>query len=429
MTRQLSSTKNHQPSPNSQSFTVFIGIDWADEEHAVCILVGDEIQREQLPQNAEAISRWIQELDRRFGDRKIAVILEQSRGALIHALVEYPQLALFPINPKQASCYRESLANSGKKDDPTDAECLARFLREHHGSWRPLRMDDVRTRKIGRFAELRRKTIELRTQTHLRLVSLLKTYFPSAFHIEKATSEAALLAMLRRWPTLHELQRANPKTVKAEIARRCRRNAEKLDELIRTIRAERPLTTDEAIIEPDGMYAQMLVKQLLDLDQSIADFDQRIAELFEAHPDAEIFRSPPGAGAALAPRLLAAFGSDRERFASAEEVQCFCGIAPITKQSGKSHRVQKRYACNRYQRQTFHEFADHARKWSPWSKAYYKSLRARGLKHNAALRSLAFKWIRILFRCWQDHKPYDEQRYLQQLKRKNVPYLKYLEIA
>ena len=133
-----------------------------------------------------------------------------------------------------------------------------------------------------------------------------------------------------------------------------------------------------------------------------------------------IIRAP---GAALAPRLLVAFGTDRDRFASADEVQAYSGIAPVTKRSGKSCHVTKRYFCNKFLRQTFHEFADHARKWSTWSKAFYQHLRARGHRHHAAVRSLAFKWIRILFRCWKNRQSYDEARYLQQLQSKGANYL------
>ena len=122
-------------------------------------------------------------------------------------------------------------------------------------------------------------------------------------------------------------------------------------------------------------------------------------------------------------------GSDRERFASARDVQCYCGIAPVTKKSGNSCSVRRRFACPKFLRQTFHEFADHARKWSPWSKAYYEYLLAKGTKHNAAVRALAFKWIRIIFRMWKERTTYDESTYLKQLQKKNSPCLKFLEKA
>ena len=138
-----------EPQPAAEparQFAAFVGIDWADKEHAVCVLdaVPDRQQerprREVLPHTPEAIAAWADALARDFGDRPVAVMVEQSRGALLQALMQYPQLVLFPINPKQAARYRQALVHSGRKDDPTDAECLARFVREHHRqlrAWKP----------------------------------------------------------------------------------------------------------------------------------------------------------------------------------------------------------------------------------------------------------------------------------------------------
>ena len=135
------------------------------------------------------------------------------------------------------------------------------------------------------------------------------------------------------------------------------------------------------------------------LNKAIEEFDQHLQDLVVArHPDQALFRSLPGAGDALVPRLIAAFGSDRDRYQTATQAQCYSGIAPITRQSGKSRHVNKRLACPKFLRQTFHEFADHARKWSRWAKAYYTMKRAQGAAHHAAVRALAYKWIRIIYR-------------------------------
>lgn len=406
---------------------IFVGIDWADREHAVCLLDGEQRRRQTLDHSPEAIAEWVGRLAQQAAGRTIVVAIEQSNGGLFHALMQYPQLALFPINPKQAARYREALANSGKKDDSTDAELLARFVREHHASLRRWQPDDQVTRQLGRLTELRRKAVELRKKTVQQLNSLLKLYFPQARTFVGELHQPPALELLRRWPTLRGLQRTNPATLRKFFRQHGRRNDEKIDTLIQKIREMKPLTTDCAIVAPNAQFVQMLVKQIKLFNAAVAEFDEEIHKLFAAHDDAAVFRSLPGAGAALAPRLLVAFGSDRRRFDTAADVQSYSGIAPVTKSSGKSCRVQRRFACAKFLRQTFHEFADHARKWSPWSKAYYKSLRDRGHRHHAALRSLAYKWIRILFRLWQDRKTYDEQQYLQQLRKKQVSYLKYLE--
>jgi transposase len=408
------------PAPElPRQFAAFIGIDWADEEHAVCVLDGPRLRREVLSHTPEAIAAWAAGLARDFNQQPVAVMVEQSRGALLHALMQYPQLVLYPINPKQAARYREALVHSGKKDDPTDAECLARFVREHHRQLRAWKPEDPVTRQLAQLVELRRKAVESRKQTTQQCIARLKQYFPLALEL----GDSLYLAVVERWPTQQALARANPATLRKFFAQHGRRNEEQVNELIARIRAATPLTTDRAIIEPNALAVKFLVKELRVLEAAVAEFDAAIAECFAAHPDAELFRSPPGAGAALAPRLLVAFGTDRQRFTSADEVQAFSGIAPVTKRSGKSCQVTKRYFCNKFLRQTFHEFADHARKWSTWSKAFYEHLRAQGHRHHAAVRSLAFKWIRILFRCWKNRQLYDEARYLQQLQSKKVAYL------
>ena len=120
----------------------------------------------------------------------------------------------------------------------------------------------------------------------------------------------------------------------------------------------------------------------------------------------------------LVPRLISAFGSVRDRCQSAEEIQRRSSIAPVTRQSGKTRHVSRRYACPKFLRQTFHEFANHARKWSRWPAAYFRQQREAGCKHNTAVRTLAFKWIRIIFRLWKTYSIYDEDRYIQQLEKR-----------
>ena len=123
------------------------------------------------------------------------------------------------------------------------------------------------------------------------------------------------------------------------------------------------------------------------------------------------------------------FGTDRQRFQTAEELQTLSGVAPVTKRSGKTHLIHRRWACPKFLLQTFHEFAHCSCKKSIWAKAFYLYQRSRGKGHHAALRALAFKWIRILFRCWQTSTPYSEDRYLQALRRQQVPLLAFLPPA
>jgi Transposase IS116/IS110/IS902 family len=158
--------------------------------------------------------------------------------------------------------------------------------------------------------------------------------------------------------------------------------------------------------------------QLLSLIRAIQKFDSRIAHLFAQHADHDLFDSFPGAGDVCAPRLAAAFGTDRSRWDSAVEMQSHSGIAPVTERSGKSLWIHHRLACPKFIKQTFHEFADQSVRFSKWARAYYDQMRARGKHHHAALRALAYKWIRILFRCWKDRSLYNEEKYLQALRQR-----------
>ena len=175
-----------------------------------------------------------------------------------------------------------------------------------------------------------------------------------------------------------------------------------------------------------AMAVKLLVTQIQDIRKTVKEFDAKIAEIMKKHPHAHLFTSLRGAGSALAPRLLCAFGSQKDRWEDADSLAAFSGIAPVTRKSGTKCQVRRRYACPKFIRQTFHEFADSARLYCPWTKARYRMLRDRGTKHHAALRKLARSWIRILFRVWQTGTPFDCDRYIAQLKQRCPEITRYL---
>jgi transposase len=199
------------------------------------------------------------------------------------------------------------------------------------------------------------------------------------------------------------------------------RNKKRIEERITAIHSALPLTEDEAIVTGEALKAQALVEMLAVLRSRIEEYDQHIARVVADHPESSLFASLPGAGNVLVPRMIAAFGTRRDLFGSANEIQCLSGIAPVTESSGKKHWVHFRRACSHFLRQTFHEFAAHSIASSGWARAYYDAQRKNNKSHHAAVRALAYKWIRIIFRCWKDRKPYDEQMYLRSLKRTGSP--------
>ena len=415
-------------SSQEQEYAAFIGIDWADEKHAVWMQAAGLVVECELKQTAEDLDAWAAQLHERFGGRPVAVCLEQSRGALIYALLKYDFLVLFPINPKQASRYREALHPSGRKDDPLDAAVLGSFLAKHHRQLRPWRPDDACTRLLRLLSEDRRHAVDERTAHKNRLRQRLKEVFPLA--LELVGSDLAddwFLRLLVKFPSHAELRKASPRTLERLLPKRRRvPDDEPLDPRIARIRAAAVLVTDKPIVQAGAMMVVQLGKLILQLNATVAEYDRALAAELAQHPDAELFKSFPGVGASLAPRMAAAFGTDRERYSDAQDMQQLSGIAPVIVGSGKSRSVRRR-ACPKFVRQTFHEHADHSRKASPWARAYYRLLRSRGKGHHAAIRGLAFKWQRILFRCWQTRTPYDEARHLAQLQLNHSPLLPLLQ--
>jgi transposase len=420
--------KNELPQADRPRPALFIGIDWADREHEAYVIDGQGTgTRETIEQTPEAIDVWVAEKLQQAGGEPIAILLEQKRGALIHALMFREKVILYPINPKQLAHYRQSYSNAACKADVTDARLLARLLSERHTFLKPWQPDDESTRSLARLCETRRRLVnELRRLTQ-QLTDQLKAYFPLVLQLRTGRSlDPLMLEVLRRWPDPRQLRRADRRILHKVLHSHGCRNEEKRKAIIERIRSAKLLSQDRAVIEPAAVLVQLLVKQIPLLQEAIGELEAKINAEMKTHPDASLFTVLPGAGQVLAPRLLAAFGSQRNRYASSDEIAVLSGIAPVTKQSGKKRLVHRRYACCKFMRQTFHEFADQARRWCPWSKAYYRLQRSTGMKHHAAVRKLASRWIRILFRVWKDRTAYDPDAYLATIKRKNpaiIPFL------
>jgi transposase len=189
------------------------------------------------------------------------------------------------------------------------------------------------------------------------------------------------------------------------------------------------LTADQGVVEPLQLLVTALIAQLKVLLPSITTCNTKIEALFVTHPDAALFAALPGAGPQLAPRLLVAFGEARSRFQTAQDLLRHAGIAPVKEISGQKSWVHWRWSCPKFLRQTFVEWALQTRKHSFWAEEFYQMQRKKGKTPQAAIRALAFKWIRIVFRCWQDRQPYDEVKYLMALKRKGSPLVQNLAIA
>jgi transposase len=406
-----------------QDFAAFVGIDWGDKKHDACLKAADSDEAEffVVEHSPEAIATWAAQLRERFNGRPIAVCLETNRGPIVSALLEHDIFVLFPVNPQSLARYRQAWSPSGAKDDPTDAQLALDVLLKHPDKLRPLRRQSAPMRALCRMVEDRRRLVGDRVRITNRLIAALKAYYPQVLDWFQDKDTTVFCDFVERWPTVDQARKARKSTLESFFHDHNVRHTDRIEARIEQIKTATPLTKDAGVIAPALLLVKSLIPQLRALLVAIEAYDDEIERTCGKLADFKIFRSFPSAAAVYAPRLLAALGEDRERFKTANELQRYCGVAPVTERSGKQHWVHWRLKSSKFPRQTFVEWAALTIPRSYWASEFYKAQRARGATHQAALRALAFKWARILFRCWKDGSTYDESRYLKHLKIRKSP--------
>lgn len=408
-------------------YAALIGIDWADSKHDICLidLASDRHEASVLKHSPQSLDEWACSLQARFKGQQIAVCLEQSRGPLIYALLKYDFLVLYPINPSTLARYRQAFSPSRHKDDPTDAAYLAELLlshREHLRAWQP---DDERTRTLRYLVEHRRRLVSDRTRISNRMTSLLKCYFPQALDWFPSIRTTVACDFLLRWPELSALKGVRRATLVRFFQTHNSVRREAIEKRVDSIKQAVPLVTDRAVIISSVLMTRALASQMKTTLSAIQQFDAEIAALCAVNQDFALMRSLPGAGPNYAARLTVALGTDRQRWQSADELARLSGVAPVIERSGQTCRVRWRYFCPKFLRQTFHEYAGESVRHSFWARAYYDGQREKGKSHQAAVRALAFKWIRIIYKCWQTRTAYDEVKYLDSLRKKGSTLLNF----
>jgi transposase len=416
---------------STENYVAYIGIDWADRKHDVALYdcASNTWQESIIQTRPQDILDWVNQLRTCYGEGKIAVAMEQKRGPLLYALCQYDNLVLFPINPRTVANYRKAFQPSRAKSDPVDARLLVELMQKHPEKLERWIAGCPQTRALRQWVESRRMLVGEKVRLTNRITASLKSYFPQVLDWFEDKDTLVFCAFLKEFPSVNVAQAATPEQLtqffrshqagrKSAIARRLQQIAD----------AGPPLTQDEAIVLPAQALTLALIDLLKIVITQLTGFNAKIAALFETIPDAELFSTLPGAGPHLAPRLLVAFGAERSRFNSAQAFMSYVGIAPVKEESGKKRWVHWRWSCPIFLRQTFVEWVNQSRRFSPWSQAFYQQQKRAGKTHQKAIRSLAYKWGRILWRCWKDNTAYDEEKYLSALTRKNSPLIKLMEL-
>jgi transposase len=409
---------------SSPPYDLIIGLDRSDRKadlHLIEISNGKR-RSETVDTSPENLWEWLLQLRQQHPQARVALCLEQPAANLIAFLEAYQWITLYAINPITLQKYREAFVTSRAKDDAKDALYLAELLLNHHEKLKPWAPEDHQTRAVQQLVFHRRAVVDERTGLTNRLQALLKQYFPQALVLCGDDLWRPLATrFLLKWSSLQAVQKTKPATLKEFYYLNGSRSEKLMQQRLDLMKKAVPLTDEKAIIESFALRVQFICRQLQLLHQTLHTFNERIVLVFKEHEDHEIFASLPGAGPVLAPRLLASMGSQRERYDKAANLQHYTGVAPVTKQSGGKRHVHRRYLCPKFHRQSFHEYAKESVLWSRWAAAYYLQQRTKGSPHHTAVRALAFKWQRIIWRCWQSRKPYEEKIYEAALAKAKSP--------
>lgn len=406
--------------------TYWAGVDWGDKEHA-CVVV-DGTRRVQARFRVPNSSQGLVELSARL--REFAnfqgVAVESHRGPLMVHLLQ-DGFSVYPINPKLSHAWRKNDTVAECKSDGRDGRVLAQELCVRHEGLQVFVSEDGETRKLALLCEDHQSLVQERTRLVQALQSTLKQYFPAALGVFREWTSPTAWAWLKRFPTPEAFARARKQTVykflKGHRVGITPQWQQRVEDRAKALEWPRDMEASEAY----ERRVNQLVARLQVLQSEIDKYARRIDELFETRDEAAIFRSLPGAGATLAPRLAMIFGKQKDRYDSADPLRQLTGTAPVTKASGRTVDVKFRRACRKPWRNTLHLFANSSKKFCPWARAYYNYRRQKGDSHPLALRKLADKWLKIIFRMWKDDRPYDDRRHLLDLVRKRSPILDYFQ--
>lgn len=413
MTASISSNPNPVPEVFAE-LGHFVGFDWATKKHDVVAVdrAGKIVLTLTFADTAEG---WAELRAKLAPLGKVGVAIETSRGPAVERLLD-AGWTVFPMNPKAAERFRDRKAPSGAKDDMLDAWSFADALRTDGHGWRPLRPDDSHTQLLRMLCRDEIGLIEQRTALILQLLAALREYYPAALEAFDDWTMPSAWEFIARFPTPGELVRAGLRRWQKFLHTQrlyCQTTAQKRLEIF--ARAMEFISPSKSATTAKSMLAVAIVEQLRTLEAQIRKYRREIEQSFADHPDNDIFGSLPGGGKKLAPRLLGEIGANRDVFASAEALQCYAGTAPLTKKSGTSCYAKIRRACNKVLRATVHLWADLSRRLCAWAEAYYQQKKRQGHSHARALRCLGQRWLKILWRMWQDRVPYDEALHMRSL--------------
>ena len=390
---------------------LFVGDDWAEDHHDVHLMdeTGLQLARRRLPEGLAGIGAFHALVaDHADEPEEVVVGIETDRGLWVQALIA-AGYQLYAINPLAVARYRDRHNVAGAKSDAGDAKVLADLVRTDRHNHRPIAGDSHDAGAIKVLARGHQNLIWSRNRQTNALRSALREYYPGALVAFDDLAATDCLAVLAKAPTPAVGARLSVGQISAALKRGGRqRNLDRRANEIRDALRNEQLTAPEAIVDAFAATTIAAVGIIAELNRQITRLEQSLADRFEQHPDADIYRSLPGLGVILGARALGEFGDDPDRYANPKSRKNYAGTSPLTVASGKKRAVLARHVRNRRLYDAIDQWAFCALSNSPGCRAFYDQHRAAGDLHHQALRALANRLVGILHGCVQHRALYDE---------------------
>jgi transposase len=402
---------NTNPNNDWTKHAHFAALDWASDHHDVVIVDHSGAIAAEF-RFAHTAAGWAEFTEKMQPYAGAPLALETSSGPAVDQLLQRGW-TLYPVNPKAAERYGERKVPSGTKTDRHDGWSLADALRTDGHGWRPLLPQDEATATLRGLCRDESALIEQRTALVNQLLAALREYYPVALALFDDWTRPYAWALIAQFPTPQQLQDAGKRRWEKFLHTQCLWRSDTAPPRLELMARANALQASPAVVQAKTLLATTLVKVLQTLEVQLGEYRRRITEAFTQHPDHDVFGSLPGAGEKLAPRLLGEVGSVRAVYPDADALCCQAGVSPVSFQSGKLDQARIRWACDVMLRHTVHLWANCSRQKSAWAQAYYQGKREEGHDHASALRCLGKRWLRILWRLWQDRQCYDETRHQQ----------------
>lgn len=400
---------------NWKDLTHFAGFDWAKDHHAVVIVDGQGTIVADF-EFGHDLEGWKSFVEKTATWPQLGVCIETSQGAAVDQLLQR-EYTVFPVHPVAAQRYRERKAPSGTKTDHLDAWGLADALRVDGHGWKALQRLDPIVQQLRLLCRDEVSFIEQRTALVNQLQQALLEYYPAALEAFDDWTETFTWEFVLAFPTPQALVSAGQRRWEKFLHTHKLWRPETAQKRLKIFAQADQFKASEPIVQAKSRTAVSLCEVLRTLGLQLKHFRKQIEALFQEHPDHDLFGSLPGAKKVLAPRLLAAVGSDPDRYGSQQVLQCIAGTAPVSYQSGKINKVRIRLACDKFMRHTVHLWSDCFRKASAWGQSYYQHKRDEGMSHACALRCLGQRLLKILFRMLKDKTPYDAELHARNQKK------------